>query len=234
MPEKIITIAEVRAFLKTIEGQEISLDKLRSELGIEKYDTQGKITKSFNTISVIVFRLEEKKELRWVGRGLYTVGQVTTSKHSATERPSAMEITPKTPYSNLLNLRQILRNCGRHIWYADRYFNSRGLEELIRTIDPALVREVRILSGPDNVDERAKRDFARFCEELGHKRVSAEWRVLKDFAHGRFIISESACFIVPSIDTIVRGQYSQILETPNRPPFDEWWKVAIPIRDYKP
>ena len=229
-----ITTAEVRAFLKEIEGQEITLDKLRSELGIEKYDPNGKITKSFNYIRSILNQLGEAKVVRWRRRGVYTVVQVTTSQPSATERPSAMEITPETPYSNLLNLRQILKNCERHIWWADRYFNSRGLEELIRAIDPALVREVRILSGPDNVDERAKREFARFCEELEHKSVSAEWCVLKGFAHDRFILSERACFLVPSIDTIVRGQYSQILETPNRPPFDEWWKVAIPIRDYKP
>ncbi len=158
---------------------------------------------------------------------------VTAAQPSATEQRAAMEITPKTPYSNLLNLRQVLRKCERHIWYADRYFNPRGLEELIYTIDLAVVREVRILSGPENVDERAKREFARFCEEMEQKGVSAEWRVLKGFAHDRFILSESACFLVPSIDTIVRGQYSQILETPNRPPFDDWWKTATPIKDYK-
>ena len=73
MTDHIITIAEVRAFLKEIEGQEISLDKLRSELGIEKYDPQGNITKSFNTIRVLVHQLEEHKLLRYVNRGLYMV-----------------------------------------------------------------------------------------------------------------------------------------------------------------
>ena len=71
MPE--IRIEEVRNFLKEIEGQEISLDKLRSELGIEKYDTQGHIAKSFNSIRGMVFELVEQKFLRYVGRGLYRV-----------------------------------------------------------------------------------------------------------------------------------------------------------------
>lgn len=128
-----------------------------------------------------------------------------------------------------MRLRRVLRESEKYIWWADRYFNARGLEELIIAVDPAMVREVRILSGPDNVDERARRDFARFREELEGKGIAAEWRVLKGFAHDRMIVSENACFNVPSIDTVVRGQYSEILETPNRPPFEEWWARAIPV-----
>lgn len=147
--------------------------------------------------------------------------------------PTAIEIKPEAPYSNLLSLRQILRRCERYIWWADRYFNARGLEELIYSVDPAMVREVHILSGPDNVDERAKHEFARFREELVRKAVSAEWRLAKGFAHDRFIISENACFVIPSIDTILRGQYSQIVETSNLPPFKDWWEVATPIENHQ-
>jgi hypothetical protein len=28
---------------------------------------------------------------------------------------------------------------------------------------------------------------------------------------------------------MVRGQYSEILETPNKPPFDEWWASSKDI-----
>ena len=70
---KEITIAEVRAFLQEIEGQEISLDKLRSELGIEKYNPQGEITKSFVAIRPIVSELVDHKLLRYVSRGQYMV-----------------------------------------------------------------------------------------------------------------------------------------------------------------
>jgi len=153
----------------------------------------------------------------------------------AVARPSSAEprraeaIRPEEPFSNLVKLRQVLRGCEKHIWWADRYFNARGLEELIICVDPAMVREVRILSGPENVDERTRRDFDRFREELRQKGIVAEWRVLKSFAHDRVIISENACFNVPSIDTVLRGQYSEILETPNRPPFENWWDRATSI-----
>jgi len=138
-------------------------------------------------------------------------------------------IRPGERFSNLVRLRQILRESEKYIWWADRYFNARGLEELIIAVDPAMVREVRILSGHDNVDERAKRDFVRFHDELLDKGITAEWRILKGFAHDRMIIGENACYNVPSIETILRGQYSEILETPNRPPFQEWWGKAVPI-----
>jgi len=160
------------------------------------------------------------------------VGAIVAARPGDTRQGTAMEIKPDAPYSNLLSLRQILRTCQRYIWWADRYFNARGLEELMYCIDPAVVREVRIISGPDNVDERAKREFARFSEEVKPKGVLAEWRVSKGFAHDRFIVTENACFIVPSIDTILRGQYSQIRETPNRPPLDDWWRGAIPINQF--
>ncbi|MBI2910051.1 MAG: hypothetical protein HYX92_20615 [Chloroflexi bacterium] len=130
---------------------------------------------------------------------------------------TAAVIKPGEPFSNLVKLRRILRESEEYIWWADRYFRARALEELIETIDPAIVQEVRILSGPDNVDERARGDFERFKKEVETKGISVEWRIAKDFAHDRFIISGRACFNVPSIDTLLRGHYSEINETPNRP-----------------
>lgn len=162
------------------------------------------------------------------------VGATVAAQPSDTRQGTVMEIKPDAPYSNLLSLRQILRTCQGYIWWADRYFNVRGLEELLPCIDPAVVREVHILSGPDNLDERAKREFARFSQEVKPKGVLAEWRVLKSFAHDRFILSADACFLVPSIDTILRGQYSQIRETPSRPPFEDWWGAATPLNQSIP
>lgn len=141
-------------------------------------------------------------------------------------------IRPGEPFSSLVKLRQVLRECEHYIWWVDRYFNARGLEELIVSVDPALVQEIRILSGPDKIDERAKRDFARFREEMKRKGISTEWRVLERFPHDRFIVSENSCFNVPSIDTVMRSQYSEILETPNRPPFEDWWAKAVSIGNW--
>lgn len=142
-----------------------------------------------------------------------------------------MVVKPEEPYSNVLKLRQLLRESEEYIWWVDPHFPARGLEELIASIDPALVREVRILSGPANVDQRAKHDFTRFREELSNKGIAAEWRILREFSHDRFIISKNRCYNVPPINSLLRGQYSEISQTPNEPPFKQWWEKAIPIEN---
>jgi hypothetical protein len=150
-------------------------------------------------------------------------------KPGAREDPSAHVIRPEEPFSNVVRLRSILRESEEFIDWADLHFSARALEELIVTLDPAVVRVVRILSGLANVNDRAKKDFERFCDELKQKGIVAEWRTLPDFAHDRFIITKSACYNVPPINSLLKGSYSEILKTPNRPPFDEWWKKASPI-----
>ncbi len=52
----IITTADVKKFLKNIEGKEISLTALRNELGIKRDD------KSFDAVRNILFQLSEQKE----------------------------------------------------------------------------------------------------------------------------------------------------------------------------
>ena len=149
---------------------------------------------------------------------------------TSADEATARVIRPEEPFSNLVRLRSILRDSEEFIYWADLHFSARALEELIVTLDPAVVRVVRILSGPDNVNDRAKKDFERFRDELEQKGVTAEWRVLSGFAHDRFIITKSVCYNDPPINSLLKGSYSEILKTPNRPPFDEWWGKAAPIR----
>jgi superfamily II DNA or RNA helicase len=143
----------------------------------------------------------------------------------------AKVIQPDTPFSNRSALREVLRNAEEYIWWADLHFASRGLEELSETMNPAAVRRVRILSGPANVTERAARDFELFAKEMGSKGVTAQWRILERFGHDRYILSANACYNVPPINTILApaSNYSEILSTPNRPPFDQWWSQGQSI-----
>lgn len=154
--------------------------------------------------------------------------EAATQAKSA-QTPTAIVIAPDREFSNVMSLRNILRDGEEYIWWADPHFHARGLEELIVSIDPAVVREIRILSGPANIDDKAKRDFSRFKGELAMKSIAAEWRVMRDFAHDRYIVSKNSCYNVPPINSLLKGSYSEILETPNRPPFEIWWEGASPI-----
>jgi hypothetical protein len=152
---------------------------------------------------------------------------------NAGSKRTAEIIRPEQPFSNVVRLRSILRDSEEYIYWADLHFSARALEEIIVTLDPANVRFVKILSGPANVNDRAKKDFDRFREELSKKGVTAEWRVLPEFAHDRFIITRSVCYNIPPINSLLKGSYSEILETPNRPPFDRWWQQASAITEGK-
>lgn len=138
-------------------------------------------------------------------------------------------IRPEEPFSNVVRLRAIIRSSEEYLYWADLHFSARALEEIAAAVELTTVRQVKILSGPANVNERARKDFARFCKELEDKGASAEWRVLEDFAHDRFIITKNACYNVPPINSLLKGSYSEILPTTNRPPFESWWKAATSI-----
>lgn len=159
--------------------------------------------------------------------------RAVATQQGVRSQPTAVVIRPDTPFSNVVRLPQILRESEGYIWWADPYFNIQGLEELIVAVDPALVSEVRILSGPRYVDDRARRDFLKFRAELEGKGIDAQWRVLVKFSHDRFILSGLTCFNMAPVDTILeRPKYSEILETPNRPPFEEWWEKGTPIESW--
>jgi len=69
MPDKIITTSEVKDYLSQRQGQETTLDKIRSELGIERH------TKSFDAVRNIMFQLTESHVVRPTGKkdGSYKV-----------------------------------------------------------------------------------------------------------------------------------------------------------------
>ncbi|KKL76922.1 hypothetical protein LCGC14_2040030 [marine sediment metagenome] len=67
MDKPTVTTSEVRDLLTHFEGQEITLDKVRSELQIERG------TKSFDAVRNIFLRLVEARVIRYISRGNYKV-----------------------------------------------------------------------------------------------------------------------------------------------------------------
>jgi hypothetical protein len=63
--------------------------------------------------------------------------------------------------------------------------------------------------------------------------ITTELRVLdpktEKELHDRWVLSKHKNFNIPSPDIVARGQYSEIKETPNKPPFAELWKTAKDI-----
>jgi len=148
----------------------------------------------------------------------------------AERRATPTTFEPATPYSNVLRLRNILRQCSGYVWWLDKHFSRKGLEPLAETVESPTIRQIRILSSEVNVTSEARKDFARFAREMASKGITAEWRVapLTD-VHDRYIVSEHTCFNIPPINTIYQGGYSEAFTTTVRPPFEHWWQSASPL-----
>lgn len=141
-----------------------------------------------------------------------------------------MFLSPETPYTNIKHLWSAFRRCSEYIHWVDKHFSTKGLEPLSEEADATKVKEIRILSSiSSNINEKLKRDFIRLKEELKSRGINMELRVICNDdllrkIHGRWIISKGICFNVPPVNSIYQGQYDEIKETENIPPFEEWWK----------
>jgi hypothetical protein len=145
-------------------------------------------------------------------------------------QPSVRIVQPERPYSNVRNLREVLRACKDYIWWADPHFGKKGLEALTDEADATKIKEIRILSGPAQATD-ATSDYKRFRSEMNALGITVEWRVVqtgdRDW-HDRFIVSRSTAWNTPPLNTIYKGDYSEFSQT-QRPPFEEWWRKGAAL-----
>jgi hypothetical protein len=147
-------------------------------------------------------------------------------------RGLAAMVSPKTPFMNVVRLRRMIRTLAGVVWWADRHFGVRALEELAEELEPERVDQIRILSGtaPNVLTARSMKDFEGFRDEMRNKGIESEWRV--DHAagdcHDRWIGDDSGAWNMPPVNTLFKNDYSEMLPTDSRPPFEEWWARASP------
>jgi len=143
-------------------------------------------------------------------------------------------LSPETPYTNIKNLWDVLRECKEYIYWFDKHFSKKGFEPLSEEADANKIKEIKILAGPANINETLKRDFERFQTEMRKRGIKTEFRVILDKdilneIHDRWIISKDICYNIPPINTIYQGQYAEIKKTENIPPFNDWWLKGLDI-----
>lgn len=148
-------------------------------------------------------------------------------------------LSPETPYSNVRNLKEILRNSEGFVYWFDKHFSLKGLEPLHDEADGAKITDIKILSGitSGRVNKKLRDEFIRFREEMETRQIHAELRILcnKEILNGihdRWIMSKNSVFNIPPVDTIFQGQCSEMKKTDNRPPFEEWWLNGLDIIEH--
>lgn len=176
-----------------------------------------------NDLGVVVYS-RQKKTVRFVpdDPGAAKAGEV---------RSLGAMISPRTPYSNVVRLRRVLRTQSGVVTWADPHFGARALEELADELDPSKATELRIISGdaPNVLSPRSFKDFQRFKHEMSNKGINVEWRVdtARDW-HDRFLVDANGSFNVPPVNNLFKNEYSEILPSDSKPPVDEWWARSTP------
>ncbi len=125
-------------------------------------------------------------------------------------------INPSTPFSNVYNLRKIVRACRGSIFWIDKHFRKEGLEILLDGLPFEGVSSVTIISGSENVTQSAKADYTALKRELFTRSIQLSWRVIadKEFKwHDRWLLADNQCYNIPPVLAIIRGQRADILQT---------------------
>lgn len=143
------------------------------------------------------------------------------------------EMRPETPFSNELEIRQLIRGSQKYIYWFDKYFTRPGLEWLIEEVDTDSIDQIQILTGTPQTDHNLRSDFEDFKEELANEDVNVEMRVISGETvadiHDRYLITETDCYNIPSVNTIGRGQYAEISRVDSKPEFEQWWEEGYDI-----
>lgn len=142
-------------------------------------------------------------------------------------------INPSTPFSNIYNLRRIIRASKGDIFWIDKHFRKEGFEIIIDGLDYDGVNTVTIISGSENCTQSAYSDYFALKSELKERKVDLTWRIVNDSTfkwHDRWLISDKTCFNIPPILAIIRGQRSDIIQTKKTLDVRPFLEASIPVK----
>lgn len=153
--------------------------------------------------------------------------------------PPSVFISRETPYSNLLWLTRVLRECDDHIHWIDKHFMPAGLETIADAADGNRISEVQVLSLKleGNSGSRVRRKYVNLQTELSHKGIVFEWRfidstLIRD-THDRWVVGQRTARNLPDVGTILSGNNSEISKSEHAERLNDafltYWSQATPF-----
>jgi len=174
-------------------------------------------------------------------RVLYNPTELVPAEEEAErEKSRGHVISPDTPFTNIMALRELLRSSRGDVRWYEPHLPGKALEVLAREVSGDGVQRIRLLSGPANVTGDLKDDYKRFRKEMKEKRgVDVEWRILtkKEAAdhHDRVFFADGIARNIPPLNTILKGSTGEILESGLDPAeFETWWALGQDLKDVQP
>lgn len=119
-------------------------------------------------------------------------------------------------------------------WY-EQHMGTKVLELLAEELDRPSVEVLHLLSGPSNLNDKSRRRYERFAEEMAVAGIISEWRILTpEIAremHARVIFDASSTWELPPLNSLLKGTVDSI--RPSRIPkldFEEAWdQSGVPL-----
>jgi hypothetical protein len=147
------------------------------------------------------------------------------------DAPQEAYLDPSRPFTNELALRKVLRSLSGDVLWYEQHMARKTLELLSEEIDKDSVRTIRLMSGSANADEKTRRAFRRFAEELSNQGITARWKVLEveraRRMHARVIFSDSGAWELPPLNLLLMGTVDSIHQSAiDRTAFEEAWLGA--------
>ncbi len=141
-------------------------------------------------------------------------------------------ITPDTPYSNIYNMRKIIRSCQGDVYWVDKHFRKEGFEMLVDGLPYEGIKSVTIISGTDNLTASAKADYTALQTELAQRQIVLSWRTIGNGSfkwHDRWLVADNQCHNIPPVLAIIRGQRAEMLETCERLDVQPFMVESTPV-----
>jgi len=141
-------------------------------------------------------------------------------------------VNPTTPFSNIYNVRKVIRACAGDIFWVDKHFRKEGLEIILDGLAHENVNSFTIISGPENSTASAKSDFESLKNELQSRSIALNWRIVSDTSfkwHDRWIVSQDLCYNIPPVLSIIRGQRADILKTDELLDLQPFLKASVEL-----
>jgi hypothetical protein len=226
MRKSLLNLPATQTILQSLHGR----GKVPAKGVVHYLARHGMVDPSEDKAVRVFLGLLRKAGIVAYSNKLQTVRTTVPLPDGGGPEPVVRVVDPERPYSNVRHIREVIRSCRDFIWWTEPHFAPKLLEPLVDEADADRISEIRILTGAESrakLLKRGREDFKRFQEEMKSLGIAATWRIgAKQGKHDRFILERSRTWNLPPINTLLKGDYSEISETPNRPPFDDWWSAA--------
>jgi len=143
-------------------------------------------------------------------------------------------ISPQTPYSNIKRLREIIRLLKGTVYWIDKHFDKKAFDILADCLEALKINNFVIISSDANKTQSAMNEFIRLKTELNNKGINIQWNIVTDQNilsgfHDRWICDSSTIWNIPPVNSIFKGQESEMLRTSNKPNINKLLKNSVSV-----